>query len=44
MENRISAYRGCLLGMAVGDAMGATVDKKSYSEICESYGPAGLLG
>lgn len=39
-----SAYRGLLLGMAVGDAMGAAVDKKTYSQICEDYGPAGLLG
>lgn len=36
--------RGLLLGLAVGDAMGATVDKKTYAQICESYGPAGLLG
>ena len=35
---------GCLLGMAVGDAMGAAVEKKTYDEICETYGPAGLLG
>ena len=41
MESR---FRGCLLGMAVGDAMGAAVEKKSYEEICETYGPAGLLG
>lgn len=44
MEQREAAYRGCLLGMAVGDAMGYTVDKKSWSEICEDYGPNGLLG
>lgn len=44
VQPSVSVFKGCLLGMAVGDAMGATVDKKSYSEICESYGPAGLLG
>lgn len=44
MEPNVKIYKGCLLGMAVGDAMGATVDSKRYSEICESYGPAGLLG
>ena len=44
MEKRIHGFRGCLLGMAVGDAMGAAVEKKSYEEICETYGPAGLLG
>ena len=39
-----SSYRGCLLGMAVGDAMGYTVDHRSWSEIQEDYGPNGLLG
>lgn len=39
-----TAYRGLLLGLAVGDAMGAAVDKKTYSQICEDYGPEGLLG
>ena len=39
-----SAVRGCLLGLAVGDAMGCPVDKKSWTEICEDYGPNGLLG
>ena len=37
-------YRGCLLGMAVGDAMGYTVDSRSWQEIQEDYGPNGLLG
>lgn len=37
-------HRGCLLGLAVGDAMGFTVDEKSWEEICEDYGPNGLLG
>lgn len=41
---RISAYRGCLLGLAVGDAMGYTVDSRSWPEIQEDYGPNGLLG
>lgn len=44
MEKRIEAYRGCLLGLAVGDAMGYTVDSKSWDEICADYGPNGLLG
>lgn len=44
MQNKIAAFRGCLLGMAVGDAMGYPVDKKSWDEICEDYGPNGLLG
>lgn len=44
MEAQMNRFRGCLLGMAVGDAMGAAVEKKTYEEICEAYGPAGLLG
>ena len=36
--------RGCLLGLAVGDAMGYTVDRKALDEIREDYGPNGLLG
>ena len=39
-----NAYRGCLLGLAVGDAMGFTVDSRSLAEIREDYGPNGLLG
>ena len=39
-----SSYRGCLLGLAVGDAMGYTVDSRSWPEIQEDYGPNGLLG
>lgn len=37
-------YQGCLLGLAAGDALGYTVDKKSIDEICRDYGPDGLLG
>ena len=44
MAMRRSSYRGCLLGMAVGDAMGYTVDSRSWQEIKEDYGPNGLLG
>ncbi len=44
MGGSISAYRGCLLGLAVGDAMGYTVNYKSLEEICADYGPNGLLG
>ncbi len=43
MEKR-EIFRGMLLGLAVGDAMGYTVDKKSVREIQEDYGPNGLLG
>ena len=41
---RRSLYRGCLLGLAVGDAMGYTVDSRTWREIQEDYGPNGLLG
>lgn len=44
MDKKVSAVCGCLLGLAVGDAMGFPVDKKSWDEICENYGPNGLLG
>ena len=44
MGGNPSSYRGCLLGLAVGDAMGYTVNDKSWAEICEDYGPNGLLG
>ena len=44
MAKNLWAYRGCLLGMAVGDAMGYTVDSKSMDQIRENYGPNGLLG
>ena len=44
MAPKRASYRGCLLGMAVGDAMGYTVDSRSWREIQEDYGPNGLLG
>lgn len=44
MEKNTSAYIGCFLGLAVGDAMGYTVDDMAWEDICENYGPNGLLG
>lgn len=44
MEEKFSRYRGCLLGMAIGDAMGYTVDDKTLAEIQDTYGPNGLMG
>ena len=38
------SYKGCLLGLAVGDAMGYTVDSHTLTEIKEDYGPNGLRG
>lgn len=44
MIKREDSVLGCLLGLAVGDAMGHPIEKKSWDEITESYGPNGLLG
>ena len=44
MQQKLGRFRGCLLGLAVGDAMGYTVDAKTLDEICADYGPNGLLG
>jgi ADP-ribosylglycohydrolase len=37
-------YRGCLLGGAVGDALGAGVEFASLAEIRRRHGPAGVTG
>ena len=44
MGNRLDAYRGCLLGLAAGDALGYTVANQSLEQIRQNYGPNGLLG
>lgn len=44
MADNRGSYRGCLLGLAVGDAMGCAVDEKTWEEIVKYYGPNGLLG
>ena len=44
MAKKRSAWRGCLLGLAVGDAMGYTVNSHTLEEIREDYGPNGLQG
>ena len=44
MISKRSTFRGCLLGLAVGDAMGYSVDTKTWPQIQEDYGPHGLLG
>lgn len=44
MVQKLSQYQGCLLGIAVGDAMGSPIDKKCWEEICRDYGPNGLMG
>ncbi|MDD3271446.1 MAG: ADP-ribosylglycohydrolase family protein [Syntrophomonadaceae bacterium] len=35
-------FRGCLLGGAVGDALGAPVEFLSLKEIKSRFGPAGV--
>jgi len=37
-----SHFRGCLLGGAVGDALGAPIEFKKLGEIRSEFGPAGL--
>lgn len=37
-------YRGCLLGGAVGDALGAGIEFESLAEIRHKYGPSGITG
>ena len=44
MDDLKTAYRGCLLGMAVGDALGEPADKLTWDQIREDFGPGGLMG
>ena len=44
MHKRDQNWRGCLLGLAVGDAMGYAVDRLSWEEISRDYGPDGIRG
>jgi ADP-ribosylglycohydrolase len=39
-----SGYRGCLLGGATGDALGAPIEFKKLDEIRRLFGPAGVTG
>jgi ADP-ribosyl-[dinitrogen reductase] hydrolase len=40
--NRLDRIRGCLLGGAVGDALGAPVEFMSTDEIRAAFGPDGI--
>lgn len=42
MRNNLEYFEGCLLGGAIGDALGAPVEFKKYNEIIEEYGEAGV--
>ena len=41
-DNLISKYRGCLFGLAIGDALGAPVEFLSIQEIQKCYGKKGI--
>lgn len=43
MKN-INHFTGCLLGGAIGDALGAPIEFESISEIRRKYGPMGIQG
>lgn len=40
----ISRFKGCLIGGAVGDALGAPVEFMSLAEIRRKFGPEGITG
>jgi ADP-ribosylglycohydrolase len=40
----VDCFRGCLLGGAVGDALGAPVEFMSLDEIRKRFGPRGVTG
>ena len=40
----VTHFRGCLLGGAVGDALGAPVEFMSLEEIRSRFGPRGVTG
>lgn len=42
MKNNINHYAGCLLGGALGDALGAPVETLTYKEITREYGQDGI--
>lgn len=42
MTDLLARYRGCLLGGAVGDALGAPVEFMSLAEIRAQFGPGGI--
>lgn len=44
MISKRDAFHGCLLGLAIGDAMGYPADTKTWEQLQEEYGPYGLLG
>jgi len=43
LDRSVGRYRGCLLGLAIGDALGAPVEFLTVSEIRARYGPHGIV-
>lgn len=44
MAKKLASFKGCLLGLAAGDAMGHSVDEWTLDEIHKTFGPEGLMG
>lgn len=44
MAKKLASFKGCLLGLAAGDAMGHSVDEWTLEEIHKTFGPEGLMG
>ena len=42
MKSSQEFFRGCLIGGAIGDALGWPVEFKKYTEIIKQYGPKGI--
>lgn len=42
MKNKLKYYEGCILGGAIGDALGAPVEFRRYEQIIEEYGENGV--
>ncbi len=40
----VSQYEGCMLGLALGDALGAPVEFLDFEQILKEYGPDGICG
>nr|WP_302598242.1 ADP-ribosylglycohydrolase family protein [uncultured Cellulosilyticum sp.] len=42
MKNKLKYFEGCILGGAIGDALGAPVEFRRYEQIVEEYGEEGV--
>ena len=40
--SRLAAFEGCVLGLAIGDALGFPTEFRSRAQILESFGPQGV--